>query len=65
MTGDWLVDGGTPAVFLFSGPDAVRYLNGQVTQDVRKVVGSRSCLPAGERMASSLAAIANTDTEVN
>lgn len=33
------VDLGYPAILAFRGPDAVRYLNGQVTQDVRKVVG--------------------------
>ncbi len=35
-----------PALLEFSGPDAVRYLNGQVTQDVRLVVGSGNSLPA-------------------
>jgi folate-binding protein YgfZ len=30
---------GTPAILEFRGPDAVRYLNGQLTQDVRKVLG--------------------------
>lgn len=37
---------GTPALLEFSGPDAVRYLNGQVTQDVRKVAGGKISLPA-------------------
>ena len=32
-----MVLGAEPAVLEFSGPDAVRFLNGQVTQDVRKV----------------------------
>lgn len=40
------VDMGLPAVLAFRGPDAVRYLNGQVTQDVRAVVGSGQVLPA-------------------
>ncbi|MEP2774482.1 MAG: hypothetical protein ABJQ29_15350 [Luteolibacter sp.] len=33
-------------VLEFSGPDAVRFLNGQVTQDVRKVVGGAEVLPS-------------------
>jgi folate-binding protein YgfZ len=33
-------------VLEFSGPDAVRFLNGQVTQDVRKVLGSGEVLPS-------------------
>jgi tRNA-modifying protein YgfZ len=35
---------GCPAVLEFRGPDAVRFLNGQLTQDVRRVVGSAVCL---------------------
>ncbi|QTN33906.1 hypothetical protein HZ994_16825 [Akkermansiaceae bacterium] len=35
-----------PCVLRFSGPDAVRFLNGQVTQDVRKVMGSGLVLPS-------------------
>jgi folate-binding protein YgfZ len=31
---------GSPAILEFRGPDAVRFLNGQLTQDVRRVVGS-------------------------
>lgn len=31
--------GDEPRVLEFSGPDAVRFLNGQVTQDVRRVAG--------------------------
>lgn len=46
MNGKWLVDCGPRAVLMVSGPDAVRYLNGQVTQDVRKVVSDGICLPA-------------------
>lgn len=38
--------GGKPGVLAFSGPDAVRFLNGQVTQDVRKVMGSGLVLPS-------------------
>jgi folate-binding protein YgfZ len=34
------IDLGTPAVIAFRGPDAVRFLNGQVTQDVRRLSGS-------------------------
>lgn len=30
----------------FSGPDAVRFLNGQITQDVRKVMGTELVLPS-------------------
>lgn len=37
---------GTPAVLEFRGPDAVRFLNGQLTQDVRRVAGSKISLPA-------------------
>lgn len=33
-------------VLEFSGPDAVRFLNGQMTQDVRKVIGSGQVLPS-------------------
>lgn len=46
MSGVRVVDLGTPALLEFRGPDAVRFLNGQLTQDVRKVVGSGVCLPA-------------------
>jgi tRNA-modifying protein YgfZ len=41
-----VIDGGLPTVLEFSGPDAVRYLNGQVTQDVRRVERENICLPA-------------------
>ncbi|RYD47208.1 MAG: hypothetical protein EOP85_05925, partial [Verrucomicrobiaceae bacterium] len=40
------VDLGTPALLEFRGPDAVRFLNGQLTQDVRKVVGGKTTLPS-------------------
>jgi len=33
-------------VLEFAGPDAVRFLNGQITQDVKKVVGTRLLLPS-------------------
>lgn len=46
MKGPCLIDAGARAVLDFSGPDAVRYLNGQVTQDVRLVVQKGVCLPA-------------------
>lgn len=36
----------TPALLKFEGPDAVRFLNGQLTQDVKLVVGSDQALPA-------------------
>ena len=35
-----------PALLEFRGPDAVRYLNGQLTQDVRKVAGGNVSLPS-------------------
>ena len=37
---------GCPALIGFSGPDAVRFLNGQLTQDVRRVVGGEFSLPS-------------------
>lgn len=37
---------GNPALFEFRGPDAVRFLNGQVTQDVRLVAKNAVTLPA-------------------
>lgn len=36
----------SPALLEFRGPDAVRFLNGQLTQDVRRVVGGKISLPA-------------------
>lgn len=36
----------TPALLEFRGPDAVRFLNGQLTQDVRKLVGAKISLPS-------------------
>jgi len=35
-----------PALLEFRGPDAVRFLNGQLTQDVRKVAGGKITLPS-------------------
>ena len=46
MSAPALVIVGSPALLEFSGPDAVRYLNGQLTQDVRKVVGGSVSLPS-------------------
>ncbi|MES2920682.1 MAG: hypothetical protein V4819_04010 [Verrucomicrobiota bacterium] len=40
------IDLGTPALLEFRGPDAVRYLNGQITQDVRRVAGGKISLPS-------------------
>lgn len=37
---------GSPALLSFSGPDAVRFLNGQMTQDVRKVASADIALPS-------------------
>jgi folate-binding protein YgfZ len=38
--------GEKPGALEFSGPDAVRFLNGQITQDVRKVIGTGLVLPS-------------------
>lgn len=38
--------GDEAGVLEFCGPDAVRFLNGQVTQDVRKVMGTGRVLPS-------------------
>jgi folate-binding protein YgfZ len=35
-----------PALLEFRGPDAVRFLNGQLTQDVRRVAGGKVSLPS-------------------
>ena len=40
------IDLGTPAWLEFRGPDTVRFLNGQLTQDVRRVVGGVIALPS-------------------
>ncbi len=44
MNGAFRIDLGLPACIDLRGPDAVRYLNGQVTQDVRLVSGSNGAL---------------------
>lgn len=44
MTGIRRIDLGTPALLEFRGPDAVRFLNGQITQDVRRVAGGKIAL---------------------
>lgn len=36
----------TPTLLEFKGPDAVRFLNGQLTQDVRRVAGAVVSLPS-------------------
>ncbi|GAA5116044.1 hypothetical protein JIN84_19620 [Luteolibacter yonseiensis] len=46
MSGLRVVHLGKPALLEFRGPDAVRFLNGQLTQDVRKVVGGGLSLPS-------------------
>lgn len=46
MSGIYRIDMGFPALLEFRGPDALRFLNGQVTQDVRRVVASGICLPS-------------------
>lgn len=38
------IDLGNPALLEFRGPDAVRFLNGQLTQDVRRVAGEKISL---------------------
>ncbi|MFZ9941215.1 MAG: hypothetical protein ACO3F7_03580, partial [Luteolibacter sp.] len=40
------IDCGVPALLEFRGPDAVRFLNGQVTQDVRKLEENAFSLPS-------------------
>ncbi len=40
------IDLGIPALLEFSGPDAVRFLNGQLTQDVRLVADGKISLPS-------------------
>ena len=46
MSEPWMVEIDSPALLEFRGPDAVRYLNGQLTQDVRKVAGGNVSLPS-------------------
>jgi folate-binding protein YgfZ len=40
------IDLGCPSLLEFRGPDAVRFLNGQLTQDVRLVAGGNIALPS-------------------
>jgi folate-binding protein YgfZ len=40
------IDLGEPAILQFHGPDAVRFLNGQVTQDVRLLTSENKVLPS-------------------
>ncbi len=35
-----------PVLLEFRGPDALRFLNGQLTQDVKRVAGGKIALPA-------------------
>ena len=46
MRESFSVDLGLPTLLGFRGPDAVRYLNGQLTQDVKKVIGGDTALPS-------------------
>jgi folate-binding protein YgfZ len=46
MSGIRRVDCGAPALLEFRGPDAVRFLNGQLTQDVRLLSGGEISLPS-------------------
>ncbi len=46
MSGIQRIDLGTPSLLEFRGPDAVRFLNGQLTQDVRRVAGGKISLPS-------------------
>lgn len=41
-----MVDLGLPVLLEFRGPDSVRFLNGQLTQDVRRVAGGKISLPS-------------------
>lgn len=46
MSGIRCVNLGSPALLQFRGPDAARFLNGQLTQDVRWVAGGKRSLPS-------------------
>jgi folate-binding protein YgfZ len=46
MSGIRRIDCGAPALLEFRGPDAVRFLNGQFTQDVRLLTGGKIALPS-------------------
>lgn len=46
MSKIYRIELGYPALLEFRGPDAVRFLNGQLTQDVRRVAGGKISLPS-------------------
>jgi folate-binding protein YgfZ len=46
VSGIHRIDLGQPSLLEFRGPDAVRFLNGQLTQDVRRVAGGKISLPS-------------------
>lgn len=46
MNGRFRIELGRPAMLEFRGPDAVRFINGQVTQDVRLLAGRKNILPS-------------------
>lgn len=46
MSAPGLVTIDSPALLEFRGPDALRFLNGQLTQDVRSVAGGKIALPS-------------------
>jgi folate-binding protein YgfZ len=46
MSASGLVVIDSPALLEFRGSDAVRFLNGQLTQDVRRVAGGKTALPS-------------------
>lgn len=46
MTEAHKIDLGLQTLLEFRGPDAVRFLNGQITQDVRRVLNGKISLPA-------------------
>jgi folate-binding protein YgfZ len=46
VSGTHRIDLGSPSLLEFRGPDAVRFLNGQLTQDVRRVAGGEISLPS-------------------
>jgi len=46
VSGFQKIELGAQTLLEFRGPDAVRFLNGQITQDVRRVVGGKISLPA-------------------
>ncbi len=46
MNDIYRIDLGHPTILEFRGPDAARFLNGQLTQDVRRVMGGKISLPS-------------------